>query len=126
MTILRIEHRNLEVSCGLRDGDAALRLAAWGRLREQATVEPIPAGRRLRFAPALRDTALELLGAEAVCCPFLDFALDRDGERLRLDVTSPAPEAGPVIAALVGEDRPVTNPTPGPRPSGERRGGSAC
>jgi hypothetical protein len=63
--------------------------------------EPIAGGKRLTLA---RSEAVEreveaAIAAEAACCPFLRFALQRHDERLVLDVTGPA-DAQPIIAEL--------------------------
>lgn len=104
MDIVRYRHRHLDVACGLDASGAAVRSAGWARLRQDAglRVDPIPGGARLWLRPEARETAGQLAEAEAACCGFLDIELELDGHRLRLDITSPAPEAGPVIADIAG------------------------
>jgi MerR family copper efflux transcriptional regulator len=63
--------------------------------------EPLTGGTRLIFA-ARDDTERDLralVAAEAKCCPFLRFELDRDGDNLRLEVTGPE-DAQPIITEL--------------------------
>jgi hypothetical protein len=57
---------------------------------------------RLWLRPEARVAAEDLATREAGCCGFLDLELATEGDRLRLDVTSLAPSAGPVIACLAG------------------------
>ena len=63
--------------------------------------EPLARGARLTFAGDA-DTERKLrdvIAAEADCCSFLHFDLERSGESLRLDVTGPD-DAQPIIAEL--------------------------
>ncbi|MGD0607269.1 MAG: hypothetical protein ABSA53_27265 [Streptosporangiaceae bacterium] len=104
MASIKYEHRDLDVACTLgatqRDG----RQAQWHLLREQSGLgtEPIPDGIRIWLRPQARALAESLARQEADCCGFLDLELASDGGRLRLDITSPAAEAAPVIAWLAG------------------------
>ncbi|HET6875763.1 MAG TPA: hypothetical protein VFH70_13335 [Acidimicrobiales bacterium] len=104
MTTLRHEHRHLDVACELDNADAGDRVAEWARLRANHGLgaEPITGGIRLWLRPEGRGAAADLVGREAACCGFLDLELAADDDRLRLDITSPASEASPVIAFLAG------------------------
>jgi hypothetical protein len=105
MTDIHCEHRHLTVACELETaGDMRARAAEWQRLRDQAGTGagPIPGGVRLWLRPAFWDTARDLVGKEAACCGFLDFDMAVEDDRVRLDITSPAPEAQPIIAMLTG------------------------
>jgi hypothetical protein len=103
---IRFEHRHLDVACELNAAEAGARVARWRRLWDEAGLGsvPIPGGARLWLRPEAEDQARDLAGQEAACCGFLDIALAAGGDRLRLDVTSPAPGAGPVIACIAGLD----------------------
>ncbi len=110
MSTVRFRHRDPRVTCALEEAAAAERLAAWRVLRDGAEVEEVVDGVRLWLRSTLRDAALELTALEARCCPFLDFELATEGDRLRLDVTSPAPGAAPAVAAITGLSvRPATD-----------------
>jgi MerR family transcriptional regulator, copper efflux regulator len=102
MSTVRFAHRSLEVACALEGPVAAERLAAWAALCEEAEVESVPGGVRLWLRPELRGVAVELAGREARCCPFFDFELSTEDGPLRLEITSPVAEAGPVLAAITG------------------------
>ena len=101
------------------------RAEEWERLRADYCLraEPIPGGARLWLRREAGPVAEDLVGREADCCGFLDLHLTSDGRKLRLDLTSPASEAGPVIAELAGirldaEGGPLT-PGAGSRQPGE-------
>jgi hypothetical protein len=97
-------HRHLDVSCELEADDAGARTEEWRRLREEAGLgsDPIDGGTRLWLRADAREAAEDLAGREAACCGFLDLDVAVDGDRLRLDITSLAPEAAPLIALLTG------------------------
>ncbi|MGA8724004.1 MAG: hypothetical protein WB565_03085 [Acidimicrobiales bacterium] len=102
MKAIRYLHRTLEVSCSLDARSAADRLAAWAALCEDAEREDLADGVRLWLAPTLYRAAIELADLESRCCPFLDVELALEHGRLRLDITSPAREAGPVVISIIG------------------------
>jgi hypothetical protein len=52
--------------------------------------------------PDARKAAEDLARREAGCCGFLDLELALNDDRLRLDITSLAPDAAPVIAVITG------------------------
>ena len=63
--------------------------------------EPLAGGARLTFT-ASGDTERDLravIAAEADCCAFLRFDLEREADVLRLDITGPE-AAQPIIAEL--------------------------
>src|SRR5688572_801922 len=91
------------IACSLSAADFETRRRDTGALASEAlrSREPLANGASLTFA-ASEDTERKLrdvIAAEADCCPFLRFALDRDGDTLRLDVTGPD-DAQPIIAEL--------------------------
>ena len=106
METLRYRHRHLDVACELQAADAAAQAGEWRHLREEAGLgcDPIPGGVRLWLRPEARGVAADLARREAGCCGFLDFELTDEAGRLRVDITSPAPEAAAVIASLTGTD----------------------
>ena len=95
-------HRHLDVACDLDAQDARGQVGEWGRLRADygLAAEPIPAGARLWLRAEGRSAAEELAAREAACCGFLDIDLVAEEDRLRVDLTSSAPGAAPVIAEL--------------------------
>lgn len=97
-------HSGTEVACSLGPADAVTRVEEWRSLRELAGlgVEAIEGGLRLWVRPDAYAAASDLARREAECCGFLDFELAREGDRARLDVTSPVREAAAVIRGLIG------------------------
>ena len=108
-------HTSTDVACTLGIGGAATRMDEWRRLRDAAglAVEDIPGGLRLWLDAGAGRLAADLARRESECCGFLDFHLASEGGRLRLDITSPVPEARSVICALVGDDRASGRGRPG-------------
>lgn len=104
MSALRQRHRHLDVACELDGAGMKDRAAEWERLRADHCLraEPIPGGARLWLRREAGPVAEDLARREADCCGFLDVDLTSHGRRLRLELTSPAQEAGPVIAHLAG------------------------
>lgn len=104
MTHVHYEHSHLDVACELEVAEAGARAAEWSRLRDEAGLgaEVVPGGVRLWLRPPSFDAAADLARREASCCGFLDFELASGSDRLRLDITSAAAEATPVIACLTG------------------------
>jgi hypothetical protein len=91
------------IACSLSSSDYAARKGDTAQIARRAlrSREPVPAGARLTFA-AEAQTERDLravIAAEAECCSFLHFDLDRDGDTLRLEVTGPD-QAQPIIAEL--------------------------
>jgi hypothetical protein len=117
MSSLHLRHRHLDVACELDAVGMSDRTEEWERLRADFCVraETIPGGARLWLRREAGPEAGDLARREADCCGFLDVDLVSEGRRLRLDLTSPAPEAAPVIAQLVGVE-PVSAPSGAHRP----------
>ncbi len=91
------------VVCTLTSKDAVGQAFEWSDLRGKAiAVEALTGGARIRFPSDLESHLGDLTKREAECCAFLDFmTVVADGE-LILDITSPNPDALPVIALLAG------------------------
>ena len=104
MTYARYEHRHLTVACDLGDTDTKTRLGHWQALRDthQLGAEAIPDGARLWLRADAASIAEDLVQEEAQCCGFLDFELATDGDRIRLDITSFAPQGAQIAAFLLG------------------------
>jgi hypothetical protein len=97
----RYEHKNLDVACNLGESDTAIRTEEWNQLKEQAIgTEPIPGGVRL-WLPAESDGLVrDLARREALCCGFLDIEVAMQDGQMRLEITSAAPVAAPLIEFL--------------------------
>jgi len=104
MTKAHYEHRSLDVACELEAGAAGAQRVEWRRLREDAGLgtEAIPGGARIWLRADAWEAADDLARREAGCCGFLDLDVTVEENRVRIDITSPAVGAGPVIAALAG------------------------
>jgi hypothetical protein len=104
MPNLHYEHQHVDVACNLDAAEMGTRAAEWRRLRESLGLgaDPVPGGARLWLRPDAWETASDLARREADCCGFLDFDLVSDGDRIHLDIRSPAPEALGVVACLAG------------------------
>jgi hypothetical protein len=104
MTKAHYEHRSLDVACELEAGAAGAQRVEWRRLREDAGLgaEAIPGGARIWLRADAWEAADDLARREARCCGFLDMDVIVEENRVRLDITSPAVGAGPVISALAG------------------------
>ena len=91
------------IACSLSTDDYRARGAAVAQIADDAlrSRDPRDGGARLTFTggDATEARLRELIAAEAECCPFLRFELDRDGDTLTLDVTGPD-EARPIIDEL--------------------------
>ena len=91
------------IACSLDAADYAARRQQTAEIARDAlrSREPAEGGVHLTFAAtdATERELRDVIAAEADCCSFLRFALDRDGETLRLNVTGPA-DAQPIIAEL--------------------------
>jgi hypothetical protein len=91
------------IACSLNAADYAARRQQTAEIARDALMsrDLVEGGARLTFAAtdATERELREVIAAEADCCSFLRFELDRDGETLRLNVTGPA-DAQPIIAEL--------------------------
>jgi hypothetical protein len=84
---------DLPIACTLTSDGMAARLALIDALTADGLIDRTPTAAglrvRLRDSPQIEERTRELIAAESLCCPFLDFNLDRDGGDLVLDVTGP-------------------------------------
>ena len=96
-------HMDTPIACILTPGQYRDRTADFAALARDGLVtrEPTDGGQRLTFARSDEmERRLEAaIVAEAACCPFLTFDLERRPEHLVLDIRGPE-DAKPVIAEL--------------------------
>jgi hypothetical protein len=103
MSEISYAHRHQDLVCDLGPDDAATRAAEWSDLHQEAlTTEAVDGGSRLWLEPEVAQSAADLARREAMCCGFLDIDLRREGDLLRLDITSPVPGAQHLIALMIG------------------------
>ena len=91
---------DLPIACTLSRDGLAVRLALIDALAADGLLDrsPTDAGLRVRLrdTPDIERRTRDLVAAESACCAFLDFALDREGGDLVLDISGPE-DARPVI-----------------------------
>jgi MerR family transcriptional regulator, copper efflux regulator len=84
----------LPIACSLSATELASRRREIAELKDGALLAraAVPGGAQARFAGSAEvERALRrLIELEGECCPFLDFALEREGDELVLDVVAPA------------------------------------
>src|SRR5579863_3433436 len=104
MTTIKHSHLSLDLACELSGAEVGERGNEWRSLRMNYGTgsDRIPGGARIWLDRAGEAIAADLARREAECCAFLDIELASEGDRLRLDITSPVNEAQPVIDALAG------------------------
>ncbi len=91
------------IACTLGSVEASGQIREWGDLQHVATdVDAHDKGVRLFFPAALAEEVEDLANRERGCCAFLSIHTTLIGEELTLDISSPNPDALPVIAALAG------------------------
>jgi len=92
---------DLPIACSLGAADAEARAARWRELADTALVAAQRtaggAVQTYRDAARVEPELAELVALEVECCPFLDFALSRDGDRVVLRVSGPE-EAAEIVA----------------------------
>ena len=98
---------DLPIACTLSPDGMTLRLALIDALACDALLDrrSTAAGLRLRLrdTPEVEQRARELVAAESICCPFLEFDLSRQDGDLVLDVSGPE-DARPVIDMYFARD----------------------
>jgi len=91
------------IVCTLANTDAARQALEWVDLQHQATaVLAIEGGVRMTLPASRLDDVEDLAHREAGCCAFLTINTSVSNDILTLDITTPNPDALPVIAALAG------------------------
>jgi MerR family copper efflux transcriptional regulator len=77
------------IACTLSPNQAGERVAQWRNATATAVRNPIKDGLRLTLPVEHAVTLTALAAAEQQCCPFFDFRLHLDGERVHLEVRVP-------------------------------------
>lgn len=89
------------VACALSAAEAADQLTSWASLRPLcARVERAPGRAALWFAPSAEARLRAVAEREAACCPFLELAVRREQDLVRLDISSGSAGAGAVVDLL--------------------------
>ena len=101
---IRYEHRDLVMACELDGAEAGDRAQEWQRLLADYGLgtEPAVGGLRLWVAAAGLAAVEDLVRREAQCCRFLDLEVSAQGDRVRVDITSPVAGADRVVASMMG------------------------
>lgn len=91
------------IACSLPLRDAAEQAVEWTELHEHAiTSEEIPNGFAVTYPNQMASTVEDLARRESACCAWLSISTERTDDGIRLELASDHPDAGPVIALLVG------------------------
>ncbi|MDH3706051.1 MAG: hypothetical protein OES57_08290 [Acidimicrobiia bacterium] len=94
---------SIPIACTLGPDDAVAQLGEWTVLQgELVHSEPVPGGYRLVFPAGLADQVRDLARREAGCCAFLDLEVTAEAHTVAVTITSPDPQAMPVIELLAG------------------------
>ena len=97
----KAQANNKSVACTLDSAGAADQLSDWAALQVLCTgVQRTPGGVVLCFAGEAESRLRSVVAREAECCQFLDLDVQRDGDFLRLAISSDSPGAEPVIEML--------------------------
>ena len=116
MDIERHEHRHLDIVCDLNASAAASQAAEWADVKDQATwIEPLPGGVRVWLPAQSAELARDLARREAQCCGFLDIEVIVDPDKVKIDITSAAPDAVHLIDFLKDLPRDVADAGKGER-----------
>lgn len=106
MTKKRID---VPIACTLDATDAGRQLEEWQQLQPLASVVvPVEGGVRMTLPGSLEGQIRDLAERESTCCAFLTIVVEPhdDADAVMLEITSPNPDAAPVIAALAGIESP--------------------
>ncbi len=91
------------IVCTMPSGEVPEQLHQWTNLQEWALdVVAIESGVRMTLPASLVQQVRDLADREASCCAFLNLDIELEGQTMSFEVTSPNPDALPVIAALAG------------------------
>ncbi|MGI9608626.1 MAG: hypothetical protein ACR2P0_21025 [Acidimicrobiales bacterium] len=95
--------KRIPIACTLDARAATDQLSEWTAVRGRAKrVETISDGVRFVLPADIEADVRDLARREEACCAFLDITVDKNGPDLVVSITSPDPDAGPVIALLTG------------------------
>jgi hypothetical protein len=88
------------LACKLAEADARTQIDEWRELL-QSTVATIERGSATSLALGLKDgtrlgALAELAQREVACCPFLEFSIHIDADRVTLHIAAP-PGAAPIL-----------------------------
>ena len=93
----------VELACSLPTRQASQQLGEWSVLQGKAVaVTAVTDGVRMTFPADIADEVEDLARREEACCSFLSIAVHRGTGTVVLEVTSPVPEALPLISMLAG------------------------
>ncbi len=98
-----------EIACSLDATSAADRMRRWEALSDLALKESGRTGKaawqRYRYGVSIERELRELIELEGLCCPFLDFRLERRDGALQLEISGPADAEGIIDAFAGSSDR---------------------
>ena len=91
------------IACTLTNNVATTQVRGWVELQHRCTeVAAIEGGVRMTLPASFADEVADLVRIEAGCCAFLTIKTSVIDDVLTLDISSPDPDALPVISALAG------------------------
>ena len=94
------------VACTLTTKAAVAQALEWTDLRSHlVSSEALDDGVRMFFPVEHQAALLDLVEREKTCCSFLDIITRADPDRFMVQITSPNPDALPVIALLGGHNK---------------------
>jgi hypothetical protein len=103
------EPRLAPIACTLDNVAYRDRVAAWEALSKRARLSGLRTGAgvelRYRRDPEVEQALRELIELERLCCPFLEFQLERDRDEIVLRIVAPG-EALPVLDEFLRVDGP--------------------
>jgi hypothetical protein len=103
---LEMSKENLPIACSLPARESRNQIGEWQALVEhQIATHRTNDGFEVVYDVDVSEVVEDLAQREAACCGFLDMAFTRTPDSVRLRVTSPNPDALPVIELLVGVQR---------------------
>lgn len=103
---------NEPFACSLTDERLRVRLEEWLALDKRALLraENRPSGRLnvYRAGDEIERVLAELIEAEGECCPFLDIAVEREGNEVRLSVSFAEEARSSPVVQIIQSMRGVT------------------
>lgn len=95
--------KRLPIACSLPARESRNQIGEWQALVDhQIATHRVNDGFEVVYDVEVSDVVKDLAQREAACCGFLDIDFARTPDGVRLTVTSPNPDAMPVIELLVG------------------------